>query len=119
MGNAGACRFLPERLVLLLVLVSFKTMTKLVFVCFTTEIADWDSIDSLDRLPSLTDLRILSIPLLESFNEEERIHLVIGRVQNLRVLNGSIITPEQREQSERYFIRYYQVCLCLCSTTIW
>ncbi|KAL6722554.1 hypothetical protein Aduo_017668 [Ancylostoma duodenale] len=73
-----------------------------------TEIADWDSIDSLDRLPSLTDLRILSIPLLESFNEEERIHLVIGRVQNLRVLNGSIITPEQREQSERYFIRYYQ-----------
>ncbi|KHJ94618.1 hypothetical protein OESDEN_05453 [Oesophagostomum dentatum] len=73
-----------------------------------TEIGDWDSIDSLDRLPSLTDLRILSIPLLEPLNEEERIHLVIGRVRNLRVLNGSIITPELREQSERYFIRYYQ-----------
>ncbi|WKY16728.1 hypothetical protein Q1695_001388 [Nippostrongylus brasiliensis] len=73
-----------------------------------TEISDWDSIDNLDRLPSLTDLRILAIPLLEALNEEERTHLVIGRVRNLRVLNGSIITPEQREQSERYFIRYYQ-----------
>ncbi|PIO76056.1 leucine Rich repeat-containing domain protein [Teladorsagia circumcincta] len=76
-----------------------------------TEISDWDSIDNLDRLPSLTDLRVLAIPLLESLTEEERTHLVIARVRNLRVLNGSIITPEQREQSERYFIRYYQVCL--------
>ncbi|KAJ1358751.1 hypothetical protein KIN20_017253 [Parelaphostrongylus tenuis] len=73
-----------------------------------TEISDWESIDSLDRLPSLTDLRILAIPLLDSLNEDERIHLVVGRIRNLRVLNGSIITPEQREQSERYFIRYYQ-----------
>ncbi|KAK6060711.1 leucine Rich repeat-containing domain protein [Cooperia oncophora] len=73
-----------------------------------TEISDWDSIDNLDRLPSLTDLRVLAIPLLESLSEEERTHLVIARVRNLRVLNGSIITPEQREQSERYFIRYYQ-----------
>uniref|UniRef100_A0A1I7X7L5 Ubiquitin-like domain-containing protein n=1 Tax=Heterorhabditis bacteriophora TaxID=37862 RepID=A0A1I7X7L5_HETBA len=30
-----------------------------------------------------------------------RHHLVIGRMRNLRVLNGSVITPEQREQSER------------------
>ncbi|XGW33639.1 hypothetical protein V3C99_017779, partial [Haemonchus contortus] len=73
-----------------------------------TEISDWESIDNLDRLPSLTDLRVLAIPLLESLTEEERTHLVIARVRNLRVLNGSIITPEQREQSERYFIRYYQ-----------
>ncbi|KJH46017.1 leucine Rich repeat-containing domain protein [Dictyocaulus viviparus] len=73
-----------------------------------TEISDWESIDSLDRLPSLTDLRILAIPLLESYDEDERIHLVVARIRNLRVLNGSIITPEQREQSERYFIRYYQ-----------
>ncbi|VDM59591.1 unnamed protein product [Angiostrongylus costaricensis] len=73
-----------------------------------TDISDWESIDGLDRLPSLVDLRILAIPLLESFNEDERIHLVVARIRNLRVLNGSIITLEQREQSERYFIRYYQ-----------
>lgn len=76
---------------------------------FQTDINDWDSIDSLDRLPSLKDLRILAIPLLKSLTDEERTHLVIGRLRNLRVLNGSTITPEQREQSERYFIRYYQV----------
>ncbi|CAD6189006.1 unnamed protein product [Caenorhabditis auriculariae] len=73
-----------------------------------TELNDWSSLDNLNKLPSLTELRMPNIPLLESYNEEERRHLTIGRMQQLRVLNGSKISPEQREQSERFFIRYYK-----------
>ncbi|CAO4385230.1 unnamed protein product [Caenorhabditis nigoni] len=73
-----------------------------------TSIDSWTSLDHLSKMTSITDLRIPNIPLLDSLTNEERLHLIIGRIHQLRVLNGSKITGEQREQSERFFIRYYQ-----------
>ncbi|CAI5455061.1 unnamed protein product [Caenorhabditis angaria] len=73
-----------------------------------TEIKSWDSLDHLNKMKTIIDLRIPNIPLLDSLTDEERLHLIIGRVHHLQVLNGSKITAEQREQSERFFIRYYQ-----------
>lgn len=73
-----------------------------------TEIDTWESIDNLDKLPALAELRIPNIPLLDEYSEEERIHLIIGRIEKLRELNGSDISPQQRETSERFFIRYFQ-----------
>ena len=63
----------------------------------------------LSSWPRLVDLRINGIPLLDSYNDEEKLHLVVGRLENLMLLNGSPITEEQRETSERFFIRYYEV----------
>ncbi|CCD65412.1 Tubulin-specific chaperone cofactor E-like protein [Caenorhabditis elegans] len=73
-----------------------------------TSIDSWDSLDQLNRMTSISDLRVPNIPLLDALTNEERLHLIIGRLHHLRVLNGSKISSEQREQSERFFIRYYQ-----------
>ncbi|CAI2356947.1 unnamed protein product [Caenorhabditis sp. 36 PRJEB53466] len=73
-----------------------------------TEINSWDSLDNLSKMKTITDLRIPNVPLLDRLTDEERLHLIIGRIHQLRVLNGSKISNEQREQSERFFIRYYQ-----------
>lgn len=67
-------------------------------------------------LPGLRDLRIMNVPLLDEYAEEERHHLIISRLPNLLALNGSVITPDGRETAERFFIRYYQVVLKLSST---
>ncbi|EGT30078.1 CBN-COEL-1 protein [Caenorhabditis brenneri] len=73
-----------------------------------TAIDSWSSLDDLSKMTTITDLRIPNIPLLDPFTNEERSHLIIGRIHHLLVLNGSKISNEQREQSERFFIRYYQ-----------
>ncbi|KAF8355681.1 coel-1 [Pristionchus pacificus] len=73
-----------------------------------TGISDWTSIDHIEHWPRLVDLRINNIPLLDEYTEEEKLHLVVGRLDKLELLNGSSITKEQRECSERFFIRYYE-----------
>ncbi|GMT06362.1 hypothetical protein PENTCL1PPCAC_28536 [Pristionchus entomophagus] len=73
-----------------------------------TGIADWTSIEHIEHWPRLVDLRINNIPLLEDYSEEEKLHLVVGRLDKLELLNGSSISKEQRESSERFFIRYYE-----------
>lgn len=65
----------------------------------------------------LEEVRVRNIPLFGEYTEEERHHLIIGRLRTLSSLNGSTITPLQREESERFFIRYYQVRL-LCVNKI-
>lgn len=68
-------------------------------------------------LPGLIDLRIMNVPLLEEYDEEDRHHLIISRLPNLLALNGSVITPGMRETAERFFIRYYQVGTKLAAST--
>lgn len=69
-------------------------------------IDDWTSIECLSGISTLQDLRIISIPLWKRYTSNEHFHLVVGRIPQLKVLNGSIISSEQREESERFFIRF-------------
>ena len=85
---------------------------------FQTELTDRHSIDQLNMLPGLIDLRIMNVPLLEEYDEEDRHHLIISRLPNLLALNGSVITPGMRETAERFFIRYYQVGTKLAASTL-
>ncbi|CAJ0947283.1 unnamed protein product, partial [Mesorhabditis belari] len=73
-----------------------------------TEIRDWESIDHLENFPGLQEIRLTNTPVLESYSDEEKVHLVTARLQKIKVLNGSNITDSQRESSERFFIRYFQ-----------
>ncbi|KAI1729825.1 leucine rich repeat domain-containing protein [Ditylenchus destructor] len=75
-----------------------------------SQLNNWEAIENLAHVGKgkLEDLRLRNIPLLESYSDEERHHLVVGRLRSLVQLNGSPITPFQREESERFFIRYYQ-----------
>ncbi|KAF7638222.1 hypothetical protein Mgra_00002192 [Meloidogyne graminicola] len=72
-----------------------------------TKISNWESIENLKYFSKLEELRLTSIPLLKDYSIEERLNLVIGRLSFLKILNGSHINNCQREESERFFIRYY------------
>lgn len=73
-------------------------------------IENWTAIENLDLMPNLEELKILNNPLFETIPDEEKYHLVIGRLPKLKMLNGSRINATQREDSERFFIRFYQGC---------
>ncbi|XP_043532334.1 alpha-tectorin [Chiloscyllium plagiosum] len=66
----------------------------------------WDDIDKLKAFPKLEEVRLLGIPLLQSYSEEERRKLIIARLPSVTVLNGSKVAGE-RIDAERFFIRYH------------
>ncbi|CAG9534177.1 unnamed protein product [Cercopithifilaria johnstoni] len=72
-------------------------------------IDNWSSIERLADINTLQDLRIIAIPLWEKYANGDHFHLVVGRIPQLKILNGSLISAEQREQSERFLIRYYDI----------
>ncbi|XP_039224421.1 tubulin-specific chaperone cofactor E-like protein isoform X1 [Crotalus tigris] len=67
----------------------------------------WEDIDKLNSFPKLEEVRLLGIPLLQPYTTEERRKLVIARLPSITKLNGSVIMDGEREDSERFFIRYY------------
>nr|XP_056717004.1 tubulin-specific chaperone cofactor E-like protein [Euleptes europaea] len=67
----------------------------------------WEDIDKLNSFPRLEEVRLLGIPLLQPYTNEERRKLVIARLPSITKLNGSVITEGEREDSDRFFIRYY------------
>lgn len=71
------------------------------------QINSWDAIENLRFVGKLEELRLRDIPLFEPYTNEERHHLVVGRLRQLKQFNGSNISAFQREESERFFIRYY------------
>ncbi|XP_045623890.1 tubulin-specific chaperone cofactor E-like protein [Procambarus clarkii] len=74
----------------------------------STKICTWDSVDLVNKFPKLTELRLQQCPLYESYKDEERRQLTIARLWRIQRLNGgALITPEERENAERAFIRYY------------
>uniref|UniRef100_A0A914I505 Copine C-terminal domain-containing protein n=1 Tax=Globodera rostochiensis TaxID=31243 RepID=A0A914I505_GLORO len=72
-----------------------------------TMLSSWEAIENLESIRRLEELRVANIPLMDAYSEEERRHLVIGRLGALKLLNGSRIDERQREEAERFFIRYY------------
>lgn len=70
-------------------------------------IKDWTDIDRLNSFHKLEDVRLQGIPVLEELNELERRQHLIAYLPCVTRLNGSDITPKEREDSERAFIRHY------------
>ncbi|CAH1160152.1 unnamed protein product [Phaedon cochleariae] len=76
----------------------------------STNLSTWDDIDQLAKFPLLECVRIQGCPLWEKheYTEHERRQLLIARLPNVKTLNGGgVITPVEREDAERAFIRYY------------
>ncbi|CAG8569176.1 769_t:CDS:10, partial [Dentiscutata heterogama] len=69
------------------------------------KISDWNSIDELNKFPSLNELRIKKNPFLDNEKLTEANMSLIGRVKGLSVLNGSIISPGDRVDAERFYLR--------------
>lgn len=73
-----------------------------------TKISSWDSVDRVNWFPNLAELRLQQCPLYEPYKDEERRQLTIARLWRVERLNGgALITPEERENAERAFIRHY------------
>ncbi|KAM4650406.1 tubulin-specific chaperone cofactor E-like protein isoform 2-T3 [Discoglossus pictus] len=70
-------------------------------------LSSWEDIEKLNTLPKLEEIRLLGIPLVEPYSTEERRKLVIARLPSVSKLNGSVVTQGEREDSERFFLRYY------------
>nr|XP_057935913.1 tubulin-specific chaperone cofactor E-like protein isoform X1 [Doryrhamphus excisus] len=70
----------------------------------------WEDIEKLNFFPKLEEVRLQGIPLLQKYSNVERRSLMIAQLPSISLLNGSVITESEREDSERFFIRYYLHC---------
>lgn len=72
------------------------------------KINEWSVIDQLREFPHLKHVRIQNIPLLNSYNDEEKYYLLVAHLDDsIDSLNGSKITDEDKENCERKYIRHY------------
>ncbi|KAJ0062193.1 hypothetical protein NL108_017635, partial [Boleophthalmus pectinirostris] len=68
----------------------------------------WDDIERLNFIPNLEELKAKGLPLLEPHNSEERRSLLLAQLPSVLLLNGSAVSEGEREDAERFFIRYFQ-----------
>ena len=61
-----------------------------------TKVNNWDSVDLLRKFPALNDVRLVGIPLLEKHSEDERRKLLITRLSDAKLLNGSAVDVTER-----------------------
>ncbi|XP_028277323.1 tubulin-specific chaperone cofactor E-like protein isoform X2 [Parambassis ranga] len=73
-------------------------------------LSKWEDIEHLNLFPKLEKVTTQGIPLLQPYSQQERRSLLLARLPSVRVLNGSEVSDGEREDAERFFIRYYQDC---------
>lgn len=73
-------------------------------------LSKWIDIERLNFFPKLVEVKAKGIPLLQSYSTEERRSLLLAQLPSVMVLNGGAVSNGEREDAERFFIRYYQDC---------
>nr|XP_046265722.1 tubulin-specific chaperone cofactor E-like protein isoform X1 [Scatophagus argus] len=71
-------------------------------------LSKWEDIERLNFLPKLEEVKAKGIPLLQPYTTHERRSLVLAQLPSVVVLNGGAVSHGEREDAERFFIRYYQ-----------
>ena len=72
-----------------------------------TLLSTWQDIEALKHFPLLTDVSLMGIPLVCEYSDQVKRQLLIARLPNIRKLNKTKVTEEEREDAERFFIRHY------------
>ncbi|XP_026154857.1 tubulin folding cofactor E-like a isoform X1 [Mastacembelus armatus] len=67
----------------------------------------WEDIEKLNFFPKLEEVRLQGIPLLQTYTNAERRSLMIAQLPSISLLNGSVVSDSEREDAERFFIRYH------------
>lgn len=70
----------------------------------------WEDVEKLNFFPKLQEVRVMGIPLLQPYTDQERRCLMVAQLPHVTVLNGSVVTDGEREDAERFFIRYHLDC---------
>jgi tubulin-specific chaperone E len=68
-------------------------------------LSTWHDIDCLLTFPSFVQLRLTNIPLFSGKGASEIRPEVIGRLTNLELFNGSTVSPKERIDAEKYYLR--------------
>ena len=69
------------------------------------KIASWSDINALSAYPQLSVLRLSQIPLFNGKGASEVRPIVIGRLKNLEVFNGSKVSQRERFNAEKLYFR--------------
>ncbi|XP_069698305.1 tubulin-specific chaperone E [Periplaneta americana] len=72
-------------------------------------IHNWESMNELNKLLQLEELRFRDNPLLQQESIETSRQFVIARIGNLKNLNGAIITNDERKGAEIDYLKKYGV----------
>ncbi|XP_011254453.1 tubulin-specific chaperone E isoform X1 [Camponotus floridanus] len=70
-------------------------------------ISEWQSINELDKLPNLEDLKFRENPILKNETIETARQLIIARIAKLKILNGTEIFPVERRGAEYDYLKLY------------
>ncbi|XP_072769863.1 alpha-tectorin isoform X1 [Nerophis lumbriciformis] len=70
-------------------------------------LSKWEDIERLNFLPKLQEIKAKGIPLLEPYTAQERRCLLLAQLPTILVLNGGAVSDNEREDAERFFVRYY------------
>ncbi|XP_037543737.1 tubulin-specific chaperone cofactor E-like protein [Nematolebias whitei] len=73
-------------------------------------LSKWEDIKRLNFFPKLEEVKARGIPLLQPYSSQERRSLLLAQLPSVMFLNGSAVSDGEREDAERFFIRYYQDC---------
>ncbi|KAM3868709.1 alpha-tectorin [Diretmus argenteus] len=73
-------------------------------------LSKWEDIGRLNFFPKLEEVKVMGIPVLQPYTNQERRSLTVAQLPSVSVLNGSAVSDGDREDAERFFIRYYQGC---------
>ncbi|XP_067936166.1 tubulin-specific chaperone cofactor E-like protein [Watersipora subatra] len=73
-----------------------------------TAISEWDELDKLSAIKSVTDIRLASIPLVEAYDEIKRRQMILVYFAHASRLNGSSINTVEIDAAERVYIRHFQ-----------
>lgn len=79
-------------------------------------VSSWLTVNSLNNLPSLKDLRFKSCPLVESITVSDVRTQVIARIKSLQSLNSSAIRARSRIEAEKFYL--LEICKSLPSSAI-
>jgi len=72
-------------------------------------IHNWESINELNKLLQLEDLRFRENPVLQQESAETSRQLIIARIGNIKNLNGIVITSDERKGAEIDYLKKYGV----------
>lgn len=71
----------------------------------STKLALWNDVDIINTYLNVKQLRLSQIPLFALKGASEVRPIVIGRLRQLSYFNGSVISPRERTDSEKMYLR--------------
>ncbi|XP_045465078.1 tubulin-specific chaperone E [Harmonia axyridis] len=85
-----------------------NTFSKLKKLVISNNLIDnWDSISELNRMKNLEELRFIKNPILESESLANSFEIIVARIGNLKVLNGTELKSYMRKEAEYDYMKIY------------